>query len=178
MFAIGIGAVLEIARFRRNARAAEAASSTGSTHGDASAVVPDGNIISLRQFRFRLLSALIWMIVLGSLCYATTALWPDRSSPMALEQMRRFVTVVLAALSLLLVAFGLFIYDVIQLSRERRAQTARFHQGLADMARSEAAKLQQKREAQQLAPDNAADSSRSIAVAGNETTQPIDKPSP
>lgn len=189
MLAIGIGAVLEIARFRRNARAADSASSTGSSDGGAFAAVPGGNIISLRQFRFRLLSAVVWMIVLGALCYATTALWPDRSSPQALEQMRRFVTVVLAALSLLLVAVVLFIYDVIQLSRERRAQTARFYKGLADMARDEAAQLQKHRDAQPVAQDNATEHSRRVTLAGSEsamtaasnqeeTSQQADKPSP
>jgi hypothetical protein len=149
MVAIGIGAVLEIARFRRNARQA-----SGSTVADVDTsgnpvVVPGGNIISLRQFRFRLVSAVIWMIVLGTLSYAITALWPERTSPLAREQVRHFLTVVGAALSLLLVAVALFIYDVIQLSRERRAQTARFYHGLAEMARHEAAQLQERKRLQE-----------------------------
>jgi hypothetical protein len=106
------------------------------------------------------------MIVLGTLCYATTALWPDRSSPQALEQMRRFVTVVLAALSLLLVAFVLFIYDVIQLSRERRAQTTRFYSGLAEMARNEAAQLKERKKLEAALGENreisAADASGAV----------------
>ncbi|HEX8237886.1 MAG TPA: hypothetical protein VF600_18240 [Abditibacteriaceae bacterium] len=149
MLAIGVGAVLEITRFRRNARVANVASSQGDSADTGNVpLVPSGNVISLRQFRFRLLSAVIWMIVLGTLCYAITALWPERSSPQTLEQARRFLTAVCAALSLLLVAFALFIYDVIQLSRERRAQTARFYQGLAEMARTEAAQLQERQRLQ------------------------------
>jgi hypothetical protein len=170
MIAIGMGTVLEIARFRRNARSAAASTSAAS---DDNPLVPGGNIISLRQFRFRLLSAVIWMIVLATLCYATTALWPDRTSPQALEQVRRFGTVVIAALSLLMIAVVLFIYDVVQLSRERRAQTARFHKGLADMARNEAAQLQQQRAAQQHVADNSSASTPSDAgAADDENTGP------
>jgi hypothetical protein len=111
-----------------------------------------------------------------------------RSSPQALEQMRQFRHGVLAALSLLLVAFGLFIYDVIQLSRERRAQTARFYQGLADMARNEAAQLQQHAKRSKLRRETRTDPSRHVALAGSEnamtaaldrdeTSQQVDKPS-
>ena len=166
MVAIGIGAVLEIARFRRNARQA-----SGSTVADVDTsgnpvVVPGGNIISLRQFRFRLVSAVIWMIMLGTLSYAITALWPERTSPLAREQVRHFLTVVGAALSLLLVAVALFIYDVIQLSRERRAQTTRFYSGLAEMARNEAAQLKERKKLEAALGENreisAADASGAV----------------
>jgi hypothetical protein len=154
MLAIGVGAVLEIARFRRNARQADLTSGDNPATNNLAPLMPTGNVISLRQFRFRLLSAVIWMIVLGTLCYSITALWPERSSPQALQQVQRFVTVVGASLSLLLVAFALFVYDVIQLSRERRAQTARFYQGLAELARNEAAQLQERQRLQASTAEN------------------------
>jgi hypothetical protein len=152
MLAMGFGALLEMARFRRHARRGTAAESD-----ESSTLVPE-SIISLRQYRFRLVSAVIWMIVLGALGYATAALWPERGSPQALEQARRFVTVVGAALSLLIVALVLFLWDVIVLSRERRRQTARFYQGLADMARHEAEQLKH-RSTGASAPPQAADDS-------------------
>jgi hypothetical protein len=87
--------------------------------------------------------------------------------------------VVGAALSLLLVAVALFIYDVIQLSRERRAQTARFYQGLAEMARNEAAQLHERKRLQS-SPSQSMESS-TVDAAGtppNLDSSISDRPAP
>lgn len=167
MVAILFGTVLEIARFRRHARQAarlvssNAIASNGiagdSIVGDA---IGNASLISPRQFRLRLISAALWMLILGALFYAVTKLWPARhtSTPTLeeIDQARRFAMTLICAFMGMFVAFGLLVWDMMQLARERQAQTARFHQGLAELARTEAARLETRQQNTSAAsPDNA-----------------------
>lgn len=150
MVAIGMGAVWEIVRFRRSARNTALAGSSGgtdSTSGPGS--IAAGSLVSTRQLRLRLISAVLWMAVLGTLAYAVTALWPlEGRTLQGRAQASRFAWVVITALGLMLAAFALLVYDVIQVARERRLQTARLHQSLADLARAEAERLREAQESQ------------------------------
>ena len=122
--AVATAAMLEVARMRRGE-----------------------SVISPRQFRLRLLSAVIWMILLGSTSYAMFFLWPERGD---LEQSRRFLSVMSGVILLLLLALLLFIYDVWQFARQRRQREAQFQQQLLEMAQAE---IQRAKSRQALAQD-------------------------
>ncbi|HEX8550235.1 MAG TPA: hypothetical protein VF681_01640 [Abditibacteriaceae bacterium] len=116
--AITIAAVLEIARFRR------------------------GAALSKRQFRARMVSAAIWILILGANFYAVTALWPEakylspgKLTPESKQQARLFLAVIGGSFCLIFVALGLFLFDVWQLSRERQALRDKFARELAALAR-------------------------------------------
>lgn len=145
MLAIGLGAVLEIARFRRHAAHANSFALNGVSSATPSAT-SGGNLLSLRQFRLRLFSAVLWMMILGALYYAVTVQWPVRHGPIPtsaeIEQARRFAMTLICAFAGMFVGFGLLTWDMIQLGRERQAQSARFQAGLADLARREAERIQ------------------------------------
>lgn len=168
MVAIGMGAVWEIARFRRSVREESAKAAIGEAAADA------GGLVSTRQLRLRLLSAALWMAVLGALAYAVTVLWPlEGRSLQGKAQVSRFATVVGGALCLMLVAFALLVYDVIQVARQQRLQTARLHQSFADMARSEAARLHEMQ--RQKARGGASDSATGGVSGGQmEDAPPTD----
>jgi hypothetical protein len=121
--AIGVGAVLEANRFRHGA-----------------------SVISARQFRLRMLSAVLWIAVLAALFYAVVMLWPQPGNTVeAREQAANFLLVIGGAFSLILVNLVLFAYDLWQLAREREAQRVRFNQEFTDMARAEVARLQKQK---------------------------------
>ena len=123
IIAIGVGAVLEATRFRRGA-----------------------SVISARQFRLRMLSAALWLVVLGALFYAVVMLWPQPGNTVeAREQAANFLLVIGGAFSLILVNLVLFAYDLWQLAREREAHRAQFDQEFAAMASAEVARLQKQK---------------------------------
>ena len=170
MLAIGLAAILEIVRFRRNASRANAVARAktssgvsnsaggmnafGASEPGASVV---GNLVSPRQFRLRLFSAALWMLILGALYYAVTVQWPVRRGAIAtaaeIEQARRFAMTLLCAFAGMFVGFGLLAWDMIQLARERQTQTARLQQDRADLARSEAARIQNFLEQNAVSPN-------------------------
>lgn len=115
MIAVLTGAILEMRRSRRGE-----------------------SLISLNQYRLRLLSAFIWVIVLGSLSYATLFLWPE---PGDRAQGYRFLSVVSGAGLLFIIGIALLLVDIFQLSRERQRQADRFNTELAAMAEMEGERL-------------------------------------
>lgn len=84
------------------------------------------------QFRLRIFSVFVWIILLGSLSFAVSFLWPsDKASA------TKFVAVVSGSLMLLLIALFLLAYDVWQVGKQRRASERKFEQQLEGMAREE-----------------------------------------
>jgi hypothetical protein len=120
--AILCGIALEISRFRRGS-----------------------GLISPRQFRIRMVSAVLWLIIVGANLYAVTALWPEGtasglSQEEAKAQARLFLLVVGGAFSLVIVALGLFAWDLVSISKERHIHEAKFLNEIAEAARAEALK--------------------------------------
>lgn len=101
--------------------------------------------ISSRHFRWRMVSALVWTVILGSLGYATLFLWPVPPTAVAVK---RFATVLVASMSLMLVAFVLMLFDFYLTSKTRQVQSALMQQELAEIARVEIER------AQRLAQEN------------------------
>ncbi len=116
VIAIGTGAVLEINRMRRKE-----------------------SIIGVNQFRLRLLSAVVWMIILGSTGYALLYLWPEKGdTPAAL----RFLSVVSGIILLLVIGFVLLMYDLWRVSLQHRQQQAQFNRQRDLLAQMEIEKRQ------------------------------------
>lgn len=97
------------------------------------------SLLRAGQFRLRIFSALVWMILLGALAYAVAFLWPQPSDT---AMMRKFASVIGGSLSLLLIALFLLFYDVWQVGRQRRLTELKFNQQLNNMAREEIEKIQ------------------------------------
>ena len=104
------------------------------------------------HFRLRLMSALIWVIVLLSFAGAVTIWWPPPNPNM--EQRLRLFRVFVGATSLLTIALVLMIGDFWLAVRSRRriekAQAVRFGQELRSLAAAETARAR----ATQRAQDN------------------------
>lgn len=127
---IAYGAALEITRQRRGA-----------------------TLVSPRQFRIRMVSALIWMTILMANAYAITLLWPEAHyiSPGKLTaeskaQARLFVQVIGGSFSLVFLGLFLFLLDMRQTTRERLSLELQHQRDLAALARESAARLQAHRE--------------------------------
>jgi len=147
LFAVASGALLEVARARR-------AASDGSVAEEAS------TLVSRNQFRLRMLSAVVWMIVLGSLAYATLRLWP---APGDAVTARRFVAVVSGAVLLIFIGLFLLAYDMWLMGRRRRLQEKQFERQLNDLAQSEIERLETERLAAQR-PDASSAAPRSTSL--------------
>ena len=117
IIAVTIGAVLEIRRTRRG-----------------------NSILPPHQMRLRLFSALLWVIILGSLSYAVLLLW---SEPGNLVQARRFLGVVSGAMLLLVIGLLLVAYDLWLLVQARRLQQAKFKLNMDAVARAEIERVRQ-----------------------------------
>lgn len=115
MIAISVGACLEVVRARRGE-----------------------SLVSPRQLRWRMMSAVIWLIVLGSLGYAVLFLWPVSGN---LKQARQFISVITGAFMLLGIALLLLLYDVWQVNQERQQHELRFNRQLTELARVEAERM-------------------------------------
>lgn len=71
--------------------------------------------LSPRHFRWRMLSALVWLFVLGSFVYAMLALWPQnltQHSPAQTIMAKRFAFVLLGSTVLMLLGFVFMAVDV------------------------------------------------------------------
>lgn len=107
-----------------------------------------GATISKRHFRWRMASALLWTLILGSLAYALLFLWPDSgvnlANASAAEKLKahRFVALASGAMILLLPAFALLFFDFYLTAQTRRLQNARLHQDLGEIARREIERAQ------------------------------------
>jgi amino acid permease len=113
MLAIAVGGVLEILR---------------QTRGES--------VLRPGQFRLRIFSSLVWIILLGALAFAVAFLWPHDK-----ESARKFVTMVSGAMTLFVIALFLLAYDVWQTNRQRQITERRFDHQLEDLAREEIAKI-------------------------------------
>lgn len=117
LIAVATGTVLEIKRARR---------------GDS--------ILPARQFRLRLISALIWAITLGSLAYAVIFLWSERGD---WEQARRFLAVISGAMMLIVIGLFLLAYDIWLVGQARRLQQAHLERNKSELARAELERVRQ-----------------------------------
>ncbi|RYG67218.1 hypothetical protein EON80_14025 [bacterium] len=102
--------------------------------------------ISKRHFRWRMVSALLWTLILGSLAYATLFSWPTPKDPLST---RRFGAVVAGSLALILVAGVVTIFDFYLTAQTRRIQLANMQQDLGEIARIEIERVQREQKEKQ-----------------------------
>ncbi|HVF85828.1 MAG TPA: hypothetical protein VM821_07580 [Abditibacteriaceae bacterium] len=102
-----------------------------------------------RQLKLRLMSAAIWLIIIAANFYAVVWLWPTAPphTPLLKSQARLFAGVLLGSFALLIPAFLLLFFDLMNTSRARREGIALRQQNMAKLleeaARSQAAKRSQ-----------------------------------
>ncbi len=106
--------------------------------------------LSRRHLRWRMLSAAVWLLVLGSFAYASLVLWPHSAPRSALhnEEVRRFGVVTLGAMALMLVAFALMAFDIfwtVQIGRRTAAKRAQVSQDTLQVELERARQLASKR---------------------------------
>jgi len=99
-----------------------------------------GATISKRHFRWRMISALLWSLILGMLAFATLRFWPSGRADTVNAQ--RFVALASSAIALLLPAFALLFFDFYLTAQTRRLQTAHMKQDLGEIARREIERAQ------------------------------------
>jgi hypothetical protein len=116
IIAVAVAAVLEIRRVRRGE-----------------------SVVTPLQFRLRMVSALIWVLVLGSTSYAILQLWP---APKDQDQAKRFISVISGVVLLLIIALLLMVYDLRLFALQRRRREAEFNQELAALAQAEIQRAQ------------------------------------
>lgn len=81
--------------------------------------------LSKRHLRWRLLSAFVWLLVLGSFAYTCAFLWPHSAQNKA--EIYRAAVVMAGATLLMLVGFGLMSFDIfwtVQIGRKGAAKRA------------------------------------------------------
>ena len=109
--AIGLGLLFEIGRMRRGA-----------------------SVLSPRQGRWRVFGGLLWLLVIGSLAYATIFLWP---SPGDKIMAQRYVAVVAGAMVLLVVALVITMFDVFLTFKSAQLQRQKFERDAGKLAKAE-----------------------------------------
>lgn len=131
---IAYGAALEISRQRRG-----------------------GGLVSPRQFRVRMVSAAIWLLILTANFYAVTALWPTavyqangKLTDASRAEAQLFVKVLGGSFSLVFFALILFFLDMRHTARERQQLELQRQQNLASLARDAAASLRQQKDSATL----------------------------
>lgn len=107
-----------------------------------------GATISKRHFRWRMVSAALWILILGSLGWATLFSWPADRADVVKGQ--RFSVILAGSMLLMLVGFILMAFDFYLTAKTRQIQTARLEHDLGELARREieAAKLEAQNRAQ------------------------------
>ncbi|HEX8464865.1 MAG TPA: hypothetical protein VF627_09640 [Abditibacterium sp.] len=94
--------------------------------------------ISKRHFRWRMASAALWLLILGSLAYANLFLWPVGPDRAQMERMgQKFIAVVGGSMALMLIGFLLLFFDLYLTSKTRQIQNARLQIELGEMAQHE-----------------------------------------
>jgi hypothetical protein len=102
-------------------------------------------LVSPRQFRVRVISALVWMGVLGLFAYAMMFLWPTAgNTPLGKAQATNFILTMGAAVTLICVGIMLLCYDIITLLRAQRQHSAMVYAQFAETVRAEAENLREK----------------------------------
>lgn len=102
------------------------------------------SLLRASQFRLRIFSSLIWIILLGAMAIAVAFLWPQKGD---LVMMRKFAGVLGGSLSLLFIALFLLAYDFWQINRQRQITELKFNHQLDDLARAEIEKIQHQKNA-------------------------------
>lgn len=108
-------------------------------------LAPEDQALS-RQLKLRLMSAAIWLIIIAANFYAVVWLWPTAppNTPLLKSQARLFAGVLLGGFALLIPAFILLFFDLMNTSRARREGIVLRQQNMAKLleeaARSQAAK--------------------------------------
>lgn len=85
--------------------------------------------LSPRHLRWRLLSALVWLLVLGSFAFTCVFLWPSPGHTK--QENYRAVVVMAGATLLMLVGFGLMTFDIlwtVQIGRRSAVKRAQISQ--------------------------------------------------
>lgn len=102
-------------------------------------------LVSPRQFRVRVISAVVWMGVLGLFAYAMMFLWPTAGkTPEGAAQAKNFILTMGAAVTLICIGIMLLCYDIIVLLKAQRQQSARVYAQFAESVRAEAEALRDK----------------------------------
>ena len=112
MFAIGAGILFEFGRLKRG-----------------------NSVLSPRQMRWRILGGCLWLLVLGSLAYATFFLWP--SGPTDVVAGKRFIAVVMGAVALLVIALLITAFDAFLTVKGAQLQREKFERDAGELARTE-----------------------------------------
>ncbi len=95
--------------------------------------------ISARHFRWRMISALLWTLILGSLGWAMLFSWPTRGDIVTAQ---RFGAILAGAMLLMMVAFVVMIFDFYLTAKTRQIQSARIQHDLGEIARQELERAQ------------------------------------
>lgn len=98
------------------------------------------SLLSPRHFRWRMISAVLWILVLGSFAFATLFLWPR--GPGDILMGKRFGAVIAGATLLLIIACATNLYDVVMTLQERGKHQVEFLRDLESLAREEAERAQ------------------------------------
>ena len=117
MFAIGAGVLFEFGRLRRG-----------------------NSVLSARQMRWRVLGGCLWVLVLGSLAYATFFLWP--SGPRDVVAGKKFVAVTMGAVALLVIALIITAFDAFLTVKGAQLQREKFERDAGALARAEIERVQ------------------------------------
>ena len=112
MVAIGAGIFFEFGRLKRG-----------------------NSVLSPRQMRWRVLGGCLWLLVLGSLAYATFFLWPSGQSDVIVG--KRFVAVVMGAMALLIIALIITAFDVFLTVKGAQLQREKFEREAGKLAQAE-----------------------------------------
>jgi hypothetical protein len=90
--------------------------------------------ISQRHLRWRMVSAVLWTLILGCLTYGTLFSWPVHGDAVSTK---RFGAILGGSILLMMVAFVVIIFDFYLTVQTRKIQTARMQQDLGEIARLE-----------------------------------------
>lgn len=101
--------------------------------------------LSTRHFRWRMVSAFLWLLILGAFGYSTIFLWPSQAlspggaklSPADLVQMSRFVTLISGAVVLLMIALLIMSFDFYFTVMAQKRLSTQFGRERARLAREE-----------------------------------------
>jgi hypothetical protein len=120
--AIFVGTFLEIGRHRRGE-----------------------GVIGLRHFRWRMASAVLWLVILSALAYGTMFEWPK--GPHDKEGQLRMMAILAGSMLLMVIAMGLFGVDLMLTMRARQLHRSKFNRNLDSMAKREIDRARREQEA-------------------------------
>jgi apolipoprotein N-acyltransferase len=118
LFSIGFSALFELSKVRRGT-----------------------SMLSPLHFRWRMVSVVLWMFVFGSFAFATLFLWPQNAQDRITGQ--RFASVIAGAITLMLIALLITVFDVFLTFQERGKHQVEFLRNLEALAHEETKRAQQ-----------------------------------